>query len=69
MEILIICSTIVILTVAVLLFVFYSRPYEDVITQRDQFHTREGVYYKEIQTIERRYANGAKKIITKHIRY
>lgn len=68
METFIICSTIIVFTVAILLFVFYSHPYEDEIIQRHSFK-KEGFDYKEIQTIERTYKNGTKKIITKHIYY
>lgn len=68
MEILIICLTVLLLTVAILLFLFFSRPYEDEIIQTQSFK-KEGFDYKEIQTIQRTYKNGTKKIITKHIYY
>lgn len=69
METLIICLTVVVVTVAILLFVFYSRSFEDEIIQRYSFK-KEGFDYKEIQTIQRTYLkSGTKKIITRHIYY
>lgn len=69
MEILYICITVVVLTVSVLLYLFYTRPFTDEILETLRLHNDSGSYFKEILTIERTYKSGQRKIIHKHVNY